>query len=79
MVAKKNPPCYCGAIMAVVIIVLTVLTLTGALQPAKWPGVVIIVLAGLMGITSITGFCCMNLGKDKEGAGSCCQPPSQGD
>jgi hypothetical protein len=65
--------------MAVVIIVLTVLTLTGALQPAKWSGIVIIILAGLLGITSITGACCNCLGKGKEDSGSCCQPPSQGD
>jgi len=65
--------------MSVVIIVLTVLVLRGALQPATWVGVVIIVLAGLIGISSITGFCCMNLGKGKEGTGSCCQPPSQGE
>ena len=79
MAANKRSPCYCGAIMAVVIIVLTVLILTGALQPANWPGVVIIILAGVMGITSITGWCCNCLSKDKKGEGSCCQPPSQGD
>ena len=77
MAANKRSPCYCGAIMAVVIIVLTVLVLKGALQPVAWVGVVIIVLAGLMGITSITGWCCSCLGKSKEG--SCCQPPSQSD
>ena len=75
MAANKRSPCYCGAIMAVVIIVLTVLTLTGALQPANWPGIVIIILAGIMGISSITGWCCNCLGK--KGDGSCCQPPSQ--
>ena len=78
MAANKRTPCYCGAIMAVVIIVLTVLMLRGVLQPATWPGVVIIILAGLMGISSITGCCCSCLGQGKEG-GSCCQPPSQGD
>ncbi|NIA07515.1 MAG: hypothetical protein GWP14_07765 [Actinobacteria bacterium] len=78
MAANKKLPCYCGAIMAVVIIVLTVLILKGALQP-RWSGIVIIVLAGLMGISSITGWCCTCLGKDKEGNGSCCQPPSQED
>ena len=76
MAKNKRSPCYCSAIMAVVIIVLTVLMLLGRLQPATWPGVVIIVLAGLMGICSITGCCCVNLGK---GSSSCCQPPSQGD
>ena len=75
MAANKRPPCYCSAIMAVVIIVLTVLILRGALQPANWPGVVIIILAGLMGISSITGLCCNCLGKKDDG--SCCQPPSQ--
>ena len=79
MAANKRSPCYCSTIMAVVIIVLTALMLRGVLQPATWPGVVIIVLAGLMGITSITGWCCNCLGKGKEGGGSCCQPPSQGD
>ena len=78
MATNKRTPCYCGALMAVVIIVLTVLTLTGRLEP-KWPGIVIIVLAGLMGITSITGWCCSCLGKCKEDSGSCCQPPSESD
>ena len=79
MATNKRSSCYCSAIMAVVIIVLTVLMLLGRLQPATWPGLVIIVLAGLMGITSITGWCCNCLGKGKEGGGSCCQSPSQGD
>ena len=77
MAANKRSPCYCGAIMAVVVIVLTVLILRGVLQPANWPGVVIIILAGLMGISSITGICCNCLGKKDDG--SCCQPPSQED
>lgn len=78
MATNKRTPCYCGALMAVVIIVLTVLMILGRLQP-KWSGIVIIILAGLMGITSITGWCCTCLGKGKEEGGSCCQPPSQDD
>ena len=76
MAANKRSTCYCGAIMALVIIVLTVLMLQGVLQPATWPAVVIIVLAGLMGISSITGCCCSSIAKSKEG--SCCQPPAEG-
>lgn len=76
MAANKRSPCYCGAIMAVVIIVLTVLMIMGRLQP-RWSGIVIIVLAGLLGITSITGWCCSCLGKSKEG--SCCKPPAEGE
>ena len=78
MATDRRTPCYCGALMAVVIIVLTVLMLLGRLQP-KWSGLVIIILAGLMGISSITGWCCTSLGKCKEDDGSCCQPPSQDD
>ena len=78
MAANKRSPCYCVTIMAVVIIVLAVLMLKGVLQPATWPGVVLIVLAGLIGISAITGCCCANLGQGKEGTGSCCQPPSRG-
>ena len=78
MAANKRTPCYCATIMAVVIIVLTVLILRGVLQPL-WPAMVIIVLAGLMGISAITGCCCANLGKGKEGTGSCCQPHHQGE
>ena len=74
MAENKRTPCYCATIMSVVIIVLTVLILRGVLQPL-WPAMVIIVLAGLMGISAITGCCCANLGKGKEGTGSCCQPP----
>ena len=73
MADTKRPPCYCCAVLAIIIIVLSLLALKGIInQP--WVGILIIILAALAGICAITG-CCCTLCKPKEG--SCCQPPAE--
>ena len=74
--AKKKTPCICGAVLAVIIIVLALLAHYEVVK--GWPIWVVVIAAAILGIASLTGCCCCaSLCKPKEGeeSGSCCQPP----
>ncbi len=79
MAEEKKKPCHCGAVLAIIIIVLSLLALRGTLnQP--WVGIAIIVLAAMAGICSLMGCCCAKFcckPKEDEQGGSCCSPPAE--
>ena len=57
MALTKRPPCYCSGVGAVAIAVLTLLVVRGVITGA-WASWVVIVLAVLIAIGSLTGLCC---------------------
>ena len=78
MALTKRSPCYCSTVLAIAIIVLTLLAMRG-IMGGVLAELLVIILAALVGISSVTGYCCNCLGKGEksEQSGSCCQPPSQ--
>ena len=79
MALSKRSPCYCGAVLAALIIVLALLAHNEVIT-GTWVIALVVIAAAILGIGSITGLCCNCSGKGQksEQAGSCCQPPSQG-
>ena len=74
--AQEKNPCACGGIAALVIVVLTILSMMGKIA-GSWVSIVVLILAILITLGSFAGGCiCTKLCKPKEGE-SCCQPPSQ--
>ena len=62
MALTKRSPCYCSAVLAVLIIVLALLAHNEVIS-GTWVITVVVIAAAIITICSITGYCCNCLGK----------------
>ncbi len=56
MMAEDKKSCYCGGVLAIVIAVLTILTMAGSIT-GSWVRIVVLILAILIAIGAFAGGC----------------------
>ena len=68
MMAEDKKSCYCGGVLAIIIAVLTLLTMHGVIG-GLWVRIVVFVLAILIAIGSFAGCCCSKFCKTEQKQG----------
>ena len=68
MAEDKKKSCYCGGVLAIIIAVLTILTMLGTIA-GLWVNIVVFIAAILIAIGSFAGCCCSKFCKTEQKQG----------